>query len=130
MRAPAFLCSLSGNPAALGTARRGHYIAGMPWNSRLGNPIMLADGRVLRTLADARDMVVSLPERDQRRDNWQTLAPVLLSAAQADSPSLTAIAPHRMEESLAPAAVHGGAACSLLSVATRFASYPHRAGIA
>jgi hypothetical protein len=72
----------------------------MPWNSRLRHPIPLADGRVLRTLADARDMVLSLPERDQRRDKWQTLAAVLLSAAQADSPSLTAIATDRVEEAL------------------------------
>jgi hypothetical protein len=78
----------------------GYYIAGMPWNSRLRHPIPLADGRTLRTLADARDMVLSLPARDQRRDKWQTLAAVLLSAAQADSPSLTAIATDRVEEAL------------------------------
>jgi hypothetical protein len=72
----------------------------MPWNSRLRHPIALADGRTLRTLADARDMILSLPERDQLREKWQTLAAVLLSAAQADSPSLTAIATHRVEEAL------------------------------
>jgi hypothetical protein len=55
----------------------------MPWNSRLRHPIALADGRTLRTLADARDMILSLPERDQLREKWQTLAAVLLSAAQA-----------------------------------------------
>jgi hypothetical protein len=37
--------------------------APMPWNSRLRHPIHFADSRVLRTLADARDMVLSLPER-------------------------------------------------------------------
>jgi hypothetical protein len=52
----------------------GHYIAGMPWNSRLRHPIPLADSRVLRTLADARDMVLSLPKRDQQHEKWQTLA--------------------------------------------------------
>jgi hypothetical protein len=72
----------------------------MPWNSRLRHPIHLADSRVLRTLADARDMVLSLPDRDQRQDRWQQLAALLISAAEADNPSLTAIATHRIEEAL------------------------------
>lgn len=45
-------------------------------------------------------MVLSLPERDQQEDKWQTLAALLTSAAQADNPSLTAIATHRIEEAL------------------------------
>jgi len=72
----------------------------MPWNSRLRHPIHLDDSRVLRTLADVRDMILSLPERDQRQDKWQTLAALLVSAAQADNTSLTAIATARIEEAL------------------------------
>jgi hypothetical protein len=72
----------------------------MPWNSRLRHPIPLSDSRVLRTLADARDMVLSLPERDQRQDKWQMLARLLMGAARADNASLTAIATHRIEEAL------------------------------
>jgi hypothetical protein len=72
----------------------------MPWNSRLRHPIPLDDTRVLRTLADARDMILSLPERDQIQDKWQKLASLLMSAAQADNASLTAIVTHRIEEAL------------------------------
>ena len=72
----------------------------MPWNSRLRHPIPLDDSRVLRTLSDARDMILSLPERDQRQDKWQILAKLLMSAAQADNASLTAIATNRIEEAL------------------------------
>jgi hypothetical protein len=72
----------------------------MPWNSRLRHPIALADSRVLRTLADARDMILSLPKRDQQQEKWQTLTALLISAAQADNASLTAIATHRIEEAL------------------------------
>jgi hypothetical protein len=72
----------------------------MPWKSRLRHPIDLDDGRVLRTLADARDMIHSLPERDQREDIWQKLAVLLMSAAQADNSSLTAIITHRIQETL------------------------------
>jgi hypothetical protein len=72
----------------------------MPWNARLRHPIPLSDSRVLRTLADARDMVLSLPERDQREDKWQVLAKLLMSAAQADNLALTAIVTHRIQEAL------------------------------
>jgi hypothetical protein len=70
----------------------------MPWNSRLRHPIPLSDSRVLRTLADARDMVLSLPERDQHQEKWQMLVKLLMSAAQADNASLTAIVTDRIEE--------------------------------
>jgi hypothetical protein len=43
---------------------------------------------------------MSLPEHDQRQHAWPQLAALLLSAAQADNPSLTAIATHRIEEAL------------------------------
>jgi hypothetical protein len=72
----------------------------MPWNSRLRHPIPLDDSRVLRTLADARDMILSLPERDQREDKWQMLAKLLIGAAQADNALLTAIVTDRIEEAL------------------------------
>ena len=38
----------------------------MTWSSRLARPILLEDGRTLRTLADARAMLLALPDRDMR----------------------------------------------------------------
>jgi hypothetical protein len=45
-------------------------------------------------------MVLPLTDHDQRQDKWQVLARLLMSAAQADNPSLTAIVTHRIEEAL------------------------------
>ena len=45
-------------------------------------------------------MLLSLPDRDQRQDRWQQFAALLISAAEVDNPSLTAIATHRIEEAL------------------------------
>jgi hypothetical protein len=72
----------------------------MPWNSRLRHPIPLSDDRVLRTLANARDMVLSLPERDQHQEKWQMLANLLTSAARGDNALLTSIVTDRIEDAL------------------------------
>jgi hypothetical protein len=72
----------------------------MPWNSRLRHPIPLDDSRVLRTLGDVRDMIHSLPERDQHQEKWQMLAKLLISAAQGDNALLTALVTDRIEEAL------------------------------
>jgi hypothetical protein len=72
----------------------------MPWNTRLRHPITLADGRTLRTLSDARDMVLSLPQKDQLLQKWQRLADLLMRTARADNASLTAVTTAQIEETL------------------------------
>jgi hypothetical protein len=67
------------------------------WNIRLARPILLADGRTINTLSDAREIILGLPEEDQRRPQWQAIAGLLLSAASAGSPDLLAIANARLE---------------------------------
>ena len=44
------------------------------WSARLPRPIVLRDGKTLRTLADARAFVLALPEGDQERQSWQKTA--------------------------------------------------------
>jgi hypothetical protein len=72
----------------------------MPWCARLRHPIHLADGRILRTLADAHDMVLSLSERVQRMPKWQQLASLLMAASKANNFSLTAVVTGQIEETL------------------------------
>jgi hypothetical protein len=62
----------------------------MPWSTRLRHPIHLTDGRILRTLCDARDMLSSLPERDQQLDKRQRVSALFLSASQSDNSMLVA----------------------------------------
>lgn len=72
----------------------------MSWASRLRHPIHLADGRTLKTLSDARDMILVLPEKDQRDQKWQRLADLLLAAANSGNANLIAVLTGKIEETL------------------------------
>jgi hypothetical protein len=67
------------------------------WNVRFARPVHLEDGRTINTLSDAREIILGLPEEDQRRPQWQAIAGLLLSAASAGCPDLLAIANARLE---------------------------------
>ena len=72
----------------------------MSWASRLRHPIHLADGRTLKTLSDARDMILALPENEQRDRKWQRLADLLLAAANSGNADFIAILTGDIEETL------------------------------
>ena len=55
----------------------------MPWTSECKTPLRLKVGRAIETLADARNVILSLPEYQQRRDYWGYAATLLMGAAQA-----------------------------------------------
>jgi hypothetical protein len=50
------------------------------WN-RTFKPIALKDGRTIKTLDDARALMLLLPERHQSRPPWQYAAELLVAAA-------------------------------------------------
>jgi DNA-binding SARP family transcriptional activator len=54
----------------------------LPWTSRLKSPIKLKGGRSVETLADARTVILELPEYQQRRPYWEYTAQLLMAAAQ------------------------------------------------
>jgi len=100
-----------------GAVRRGHqsschcrgsalptfadYAAGMwRWNTRLLRPIRLEDGRTIRTLADAHNVILELPEKELRRPQWQALVGLLLSAAATRQHHLLSILTVRLETEL------------------------------
>lgn len=56
----------------------------MPWTSRLREPIALRDGRRIETLADARALMLDLPEFQQLRPWWQYAGELALAAADDD----------------------------------------------
>ena len=50
----------------------------MPWSTSFVDPIILPDGRKLRTLKDAADYITKLPEKESDLPEWQTAIEVLM----------------------------------------------------
>jgi len=76
------------------------YYSAWMWNARLRKPIRVEDGRTIKTLSDARDMILALPEKDQRGQKWQRLADLLLAAANSGNADLIAVLTGNIEEAL------------------------------
>jgi hypothetical protein len=53
----------------------------MPWTRKLSSPIDLKDGRILVALADARDVMQTLPRFHQRREHWLYAGALIHEAA-------------------------------------------------
>jgi hypothetical protein len=53
----------------------------MPRTRKFSPPITLRDGRVLKTLRDARLLILALPEMHQRDAHWRYATELLLVAA-------------------------------------------------
>ena len=70
------------NPIAhLGAPRRQVVSESMHWSRQLSEPIILKDGRVIATLAEARAFIFGLSDRRQAAPYWQYAAELLLRAA-------------------------------------------------
>ncbi len=54
----------------------------MPWSTAFDDPIPLRGGASLRTLQEAADYVMRLPEAVQREERWQTAIENLINAAE------------------------------------------------
>jgi hypothetical protein len=59
-------CQLIDHASVIESDMRGR----MPWTRKLPSLIELKDGRTLVTLADARDVMRSLPRPHLRREHW------------------------------------------------------------
>ncbi len=57
----------------------------MPWTAEFWRPIALKNGRTIATLADARDLIATLPPFRQGAEHWQDAAEMLSRAAAAPS---------------------------------------------
>ena len=53
----------------------------MTWTRRLPTSLHLNDGRTLTTLAQARDLLLDLPQLDQANPHWQSAGELLLQGA-------------------------------------------------
>ena len=54
----------------------------MPWSTPFADPIGLRGGRKLRTLQEAADFIMKLPEAEQQVPRWQTAIEMLINAAE------------------------------------------------
>ena len=54
----------------------------MPWSTPFADPIGLRSGRSLRTLQEAADFIMRLPEDEQQEPHWQTAIEMLINAAE------------------------------------------------
>jgi hypothetical protein len=55
------------------------------WSKKFRNPLTLRDGREIATLADARDLLLALPERHKSRPHLQYAVELLIDAAERGS---------------------------------------------
>jgi hypothetical protein len=64
----------------------------LSWSRKLTRTIVVKHGRPgqLKTLADARDLIVSLPARRQQRPVWQDAEKLLFKAAGSRDPQYIA----------------------------------------
>jgi hypothetical protein len=58
-----------------------------PWSKKFWKPLVLRDGREIATLAEARDLLLALPERHHARPHLQYAVELLIDAAERGSRS-------------------------------------------
>jgi hypothetical protein len=56
----------------------------MSWSRPLPKTIVLRDGRELKTLSDARALILALPKDQQGNPYWEYASELLTAAAQGD----------------------------------------------
>jgi hypothetical protein len=61
----------------------------MPWSTPFDDPIDLRGGIRLRTLQEAADFIMKLPEAEQQEPRWQTAVEMLINAAETGEGWLT-----------------------------------------
>jgi hypothetical protein len=60
------------------------------WDQKFFDPIVLPDGRELRTLRDAAVYITELPKAEHDADEWQVAMRALLLVAEHDGPPMFA----------------------------------------
>jgi hypothetical protein len=60
----------------------------MAWSARFFEPIILPDGRKLKTLRDAATYITELPKAEHDAAEWQTATRVLLLVAECVGPEM------------------------------------------
>jgi hypothetical protein len=62
----------------------------VPWSAQFYDPIILPDGRTIKTLRDAATYITALPKAEHDATDWQTAMETLLLIAEHDGPTMFA----------------------------------------
>jgi hypothetical protein len=62
----------------------------MAWFARFYDPVILPDGRELRTYRDAAEYISALPKSEQDAADWQIAMETLLLVAERNAPEMLA----------------------------------------
>jgi hypothetical protein len=62
----------------------------MPWSARFDDPIVLTDGRKLKTLRDAATFITKLPNAEHNAPEWQAAMEALILVAELNGPTMFA----------------------------------------
>ena len=57
----------------------------MTWSRAFAEPFILADGRTIKTLYEAEQLVLALPGRHRANGHWQSAMQLLMCAAEDPS---------------------------------------------
>jgi hypothetical protein len=82
---------------------RADAISNRGWSREFDDPIVLTDGRVLRTLLDAGNYVVALSPKAKKLPEWQAAAEALVMAAEGRGSLMHAHSVVRYQPSWHPA---------------------------
>jgi hypothetical protein len=77
-----------GSAGEVSAGSHGYWL--VPWSARFVDPIILPDGRKLKTLRDAATYITELPKAQHDSEEWQTAMEVLLLVAERDGPEMMA----------------------------------------
>ncbi|RAI44687.1 hypothetical protein [Rhodoplanes roseus] len=72
----------------------------MPWTAPLSRPVRPRGRTPLRSLAEARAYLLTLPPAEAARPAWQTAAGLLITAAEAGTMAATEEATAQLERAL------------------------------
>jgi hypothetical protein len=62
----------------------------MPWSARFDDPIVLTDGRKLKTLRDAATFITKLPNAEHNAPEWKAAMEALILVAELNGPTMFA----------------------------------------
>lgn len=64
----------------------------MSWSRSFRDPIVLPDGRILKTLQDAGEYIAALPKKEHDLPEWQTAIEALLLVVEGGPPMFARMA--------------------------------------
>lgn len=72
----------------------------MPWSTSFPAPTVLGDGREIKTLRQAGELIIGLPKLHQANGHWQEAMRLIMAAVETPSPETLHAASVQFERAL------------------------------